>query len=381
MGVCALRRVFHVLPECERFSEFHGGAISRWVANVLRGDGTGVVVCVEADDSWGVSANSVISMGWMRRYSALLRSGYRTPWLLRKWSLRRGFRGLIEQLTAGDTVWVHNRPEVAAAICAPVHRAGAKTVLHMHNLHLQATSRRAMRELDVDRIVYVSRYLEEASRSALVRPAQVEVLYNGADGELFQPKLKCACAAEKPMRVLFAARLVKEKGPHLLVEALGRLLREGVAVEGVIVGGVEFGDSRPDAYVEALQESAPSNLSFHPYCAGAELVRLFQEADVFCLPSVWDDPFPLAPLEAMATGLPVVASRSGGIPEALFDGGGMLVERDSVESLTAALRTLAQDPWLRRELAEQAVQSFQRHFRWEHVQGNYRAIVGRVADA
>jgi spore coat protein SA len=301
--------------------------------------------------------------------------------LLRKWSLRRGFRGLIEQLTAGDTVWVHNRPEVAAAICAPVHRAGAKTVLHMHNLHLQATSRRAMRELDVDRIVYVSRYLEEASRSALVRPAQVEVLYNGADGELFQPKLKCACAAEKPMRVLFAARLVKEKGPHLLVEALGRLLREGVAVEGVIVGGVEFGDSRPDAYVEALQESAPSNLSFHPYCAGAELVRLFQEADVFCLPSVWDDPFPLAPLEAMATGLPVVASRSGGIPEALFDGGGMLVERDSVESLTAALRTLAQDPWLRRELAEQAVQSFQRHFRWEHVQGNYRAIVGRVADA
>jgi spore coat protein SA len=183
------------------------------------------------------------------------------------------------------------------------------------------------------------------------------------------------------MRVLFAARLVKEKGPHLLVEALGRLQREEVAVEGVVVGGVEFGDSKPDAYVAELQERAPSNLSFHPYCAGEALVQLFQQADVFCLPSVWDDPFPLAPLEAMATGLPVVASRSGGIPEALFDGGGMLVERDSVESLTAALRALAQDQGLRGELAEQAVRSFERHFRWEHVRGNYRAIVGRVADA
>jgi glycosyltransferase involved in cell wall biosynthesis len=379
--VCALRRVFHVLPECEPFSEFHGGAISRWVANVLRGDGTGVVVCVEADDSWGVSANSVMNMGWMRRYSRVMRSGYRTPWLLRKWSLRRGFRGLIEQLQAGDTVWVHNRPEVAAAICAAVRRAGARMVLHMHNLHLQTTSRKAMQELDADCIVYVSRYLEEASRSALVRPVQGEVLYNGADGELFRPKPKCACEMGKPMRVLFAARLVKEKGPHLLVEALGRLLREGVAIEGVIVGGVEFGDSQPDAYVRALQESAPSNLSFHPYCAGEALVRLFQQADVFCLPSVWDDPFPLAPLEAMATGLPVVASRSGGIPETLFDGGGILVERDSVESLTAALRALAQDQGRRGELAEQALRSFERHFRWEHVQGNYRAIVGRVADA
>jgi glycosyltransferase involved in cell wall biosynthesis len=370
-----------VLPEGEPFSEFGGGAISRWVANVLRGDGTGVVVCVEADDSWGVPAESVMSMGWMRRYSALLRSGYRTPWLMRKRLLRRGFRGLIEQLTADDTVWVHNRPEVAAAICAAVHRAGARIVLHMHNLHLQATSRRSMRELDVDRIVYVSRYLEEASRSALVRPVQSEVLYNGADGKLFRPKPKCACEMSKPMRVLFAARLVKEKGPHLLVEALERLQREGVAVEGVIVGGVEFGDSQPDAYVRALRQSAPSNLSFHPYCAGEALVKLFQEADVFCLPSVWDDPFPLAPLEAMATGLPVVASRSGGIPEALFDGGGILVERDSVESLMAALRALAKDPGLRGELAGQALRSFERNFRWEHVRGNYRAMVGRVGDA
>jgi spore coat protein SA len=251
----------------------------------------------------------------------------------------------------------------------------------MHNLHLQTTSRRATRELDVDRIVYVSRYLEEASRSALLRPAPAEVLYNGADGELFRPKPKCACAAAKPMRVLFAGRLVKEKGAHVLSQALGRLQRAGVAVEGVIVGGVAFGSDRPDAYVEELRRTAPENLSFHPYCAGAELAQLFQQADVFCLPSVWHDPFPMAPLEAMAAGLPVVASRSGGIPEALFDGGGVLVERDSVDELSEVLRGLAENPEWCRELAAQARRSYERHFRWEHVRANYRAIAGRVADA
>jgi spore coat protein SA len=251
----------------------------------------------------------------------------------------------------------------------------------MHNTHLRTTSRKAIGELDVDRIVYVSRYLEEASRSALVRPVQSEVLYNGADGDLFRPNPMCDCAAAGPMRVLFAGRLVREKGAHVLSEAIGRLQSAGIAVEGVIVGGVEFGSDRPDEYVDELRRSAPDNLSFRPYCAGAELAQLFQQADVFCLPSVWHDPFPMAPLEAMAAGLPVVASRSGGIPEALFDGGGVLVERDSVDELADALHKLAESPERRRELAAQARQSYERHFRWEHVRTNYRAIVGRVADA
>ena len=376
-----MAKVFHLLPEGESFSEFHGGAISRWVANVLRGDADGVVACPGADASWGLPLERVMILRWLPLYRKLLHAvRHRMPWAVRGRLLRLVCRPRLTAARQGDVVWVHNRPEFAAALCEPLRKAGAQVVLHMHNVHLLTAHAEILHALNVARIVYVSRYLENASRPALVRQVPSEVLYNGADARLFRPQRRDV-ATGRAMKVLFASRVVREKGAHLLAEALRRLKQANIAIEGVVVGGVAFGGSKPDRYVEELMRDAPPNLTFHPYCAGAELAQLFAEADVFCLPSVWQDPFPLAPLEAMAAGLPVVASRSGGIPEALFDGGGILVERNSVESLTAALRELALDPSLRCTLSEQALRSFERHFRWEHVQQNYRAILGRVADA
>jgi spore coat protein SA len=151
-----------------------------------------------------------------------------------------------------------------------------------------------------------------------------------------------------------------------------------VPVQGMIVGGAQFGASEPTEYGRELLRSAPPNLHFHPYCAGKQLAGLLREADIFCLPSTWHDPFPLAPLEAMATGLPVVATRSGGIPEALFYGGGMLVERGSVEELASAIEMLALDPILRRKLARESLRSFVNHFRWPTVVDNYQVIVDRT---
>jgi spore coat protein SA len=249
----------------------------------------------------------------------------------------------------------------------------------LHNAHLQTANPAILHDLDIDRVVFVSRYLADASQSTLSTSVATEVLHNGADGYLFHPVQPDEMpTADRPMKVLFASRVVKEKGPQLLAEALRRLQQMHVAVVGIVVGGAGFGNSEPDPFVAELVRSAPQNLAFHPYCAGEKLARLFQQADVFCLPSIWHDPFPLAPLEAMAAGLPVVASHSGGIPEALFDGGGILVERDSVESLTAALRQLAEDVPLRRRLSVQARRSFERHFQWENVRENYGTIMRSI---
>jgi spore coat protein SA len=110
-------RVFHLLPEGEPFSEFHGGAISRWVANVLRGDLSGFVVCAGGDGSWKFAPERVMTVLGLSGYQALLRrTSHRVPWRLRKILLRFIFGNLLRTLHSGDTIWVHNRPEIAAAL-------------------------------------------------------------------------------------------------------------------------------------------------------------------------------------------------------------------------------------------------------------------------
>ena len=235
-----------------------------------------------------------------------------------------------------------------------------------------------MRDLQLDASVFVSRYLKEETCGKHPGFLDGTVLYNGADDRIFFPVNRGRRDESRPITVVFASRLVPEKGPDVLAEALRCLLKRGVPVEGMIVGGAQFGSSEPTEYVRELLRSAPPNLRFHPYCAGNQLAELLREADIFCLPSTWHDPFPLATLEAMATGLPVVATRSGGIPEALFHGGGLLVERGSVEELASAIERLVFDPILRMKLAREALRSFVHHFRWPTVVENYQAIVDRT---
>jgi glycosyltransferase involved in cell wall biosynthesis len=99
------------------------------------------------------------------------------------------------------------------------------------------------------------------------------------------------------------------------------------------------------------------------------------------MPSVWQEALGLVVVEAMASGLAVVASRSGGIPELLEGGGGVLVERGSVGELADALQRLAGDVVLRQGLAAEAYASFQASFTWDVVRRNYGRIVSAVREA
>ena len=372
-------KVYHLLPEAEVFSEFDGGAISRWVANVLRNDVAGMVAACSSDTTWGFDAARILTLPALISYQRWQdRSRRRMPWMLRKLLLKRIFKRLTALLKPGDVVWVHNRPEFAAALGQDTHRAGARLVLHMHNSHLLTANPKIIRDLELDASVFVSRYLKEETCGKHPRFLDGTVLYNGADDCIFFPVNRERRDESSPITVVFASRVVPEKGPAVLAEALRCLLKRGVPVEGMIVGGAQFGSSEPTEYVRELIRSAPPNLHFHPYCVGKQLADLLREADIFCLPSTWQEPLSMATLEAMATGLPVVATRSGGIPEALLYGGGVLVERGSVEELASAIERLVFDPILRRKLGGEAFSSFVDHFRWATVVENYQAIVDRT---
>jgi glycosyltransferase involved in cell wall biosynthesis len=126
---------------------------------------------------------------------------------------------------------------------------------------------------------------------------------------------------------------------------------------------------------------APENIEFGGYRSASGLAEEFRRADIFCSPSVWEEPFGLVNVEAMACALPVVATRGGGVPEVFAGGGGILVERGSANELASALEKLIVDRSLRLELAMEGYRSFQRKFTWKTVHRRYREVLASLDEA
>ena len=375
-----MAKVFHLLTESEPFSEYHGGAISRWTANVVRFEEDTIVLAPAADDSWSIDSSRVRIVEGLSAYKRFNKGGgYRLPWAILTSILSRILGRALHDLQAGDTVWIHNRPDFALALEPLVRRRGARLFLHLHNSHLVEWSERVTRAFAADCYVFVSRFLQDEALINRFYLKRTEVLYNGADHRIFYPNSIPRSPEDVPV-VLFASRLVPEKGLHVFLEAMELLQKRKVRIRGVVVGGAGFGDSSPTAYVTEMQRRAPSNIKFESYCSGSALGDRFRSADIFCLPSCWQEPLGMAVLEAMACALPIVATNSGGLPETLSCGGGILVARESVPELAAALGLLATDTDLRIRLAKEAYDSFQANYTWDTVRANYRKILLSTAD-
>jgi spore coat protein SA len=364
---------YHLLTEAEPFSEFHGGAISRWAGNVLCDAPTAVVVCPSADTTWKFPPEALFVLPELARYRRLRHYLLQLPWALHRAMLQQVFRPLLKRVRRGDIVWIHNRPDFALALTPHVHRAGGSVVLHLHNSHLVEWPTALMRQVQVNRFVFVSEFLLKQARRKFPSLGNSTVLYNGADETIFYPASERQEEPEIP-GVLFAGRLVKDKGIHVLVDAMKLLAQQGVKLQLRIVGSSNFGDSRETDYINQLKANAPATVTFLPYRSGTAIGELFREADIFCSPSIWDEPFGLVNVEAFASGLPVVSTRGGGTSEIFADGGGILVERGSAEQLASALRQLTEDTKLRSVLGQQGYVAFRKRFTWSAVRTRVQEI-------
>jgi spore coat protein SA len=368
---------YHLLTESEPFSEFHGGAISRWAGNVLRDVSTTVVVCPSADTTWQFPPEALLVLPDLARYRRLRHYLLQLPWALHRMMIQHVFRSLLKRLRPGDVVWIHNRPDFAIALTPHIRRAGGSVVLHLHNSHLVEWPTALMRQIQVDRLVFVSEFLLKQAQRKFPSLVTSSILYNGADETIFYPASGRKEKSEIPI-VLFAGRIVKDKGVHVLVDAMNLLAEQGAKLQLRIVGSSNFGNSRETYYINQLKANAPATVTFLPYRSGAALGDLFREADIFCSPSIWDEPFGLVNVEAFASGLPVISTRGGGASEIFANGGGILVERGSAEQLAAALRRLAEDAELRSVLGKQGHAAFRERFTWSvaraQVQGIHRSL-------
>ena len=192
-----------------------------------------------------------------------------------------------------------------------------------------------------------------------VAPDRTFVVPNGVGGEYFLPVTGRAVG---PLRLLFVGRLSVQKNVARLLEAMSRV-RADVTLD--IVGE---GEQRP-ALAATADRLGLTNVTFLGDRRGDDLVRCYAGADVFVLPSDKEG-MSLAALEAMAAGLPIVATDVPGNSELLRDVG-LLVEPDA-SSLAAAVDAVAADESLRLRLAN-ASSSASLRYSWE-------AVARRVED-
>jgi spore coat protein SA len=367
-----MSEIYHLLDEAEQFSEFSGGAISRWVANVLR-DRRETIVCPSFDTSWGYPVSRLFRLPSWDRCNQVHPLLYRSPWMIQKPIYRRVLQPLLERLKRGDILYIHNRPECADVLASIADQRGIRLVLHMHNSLLHPRSRKHLPALKDVPVVFCSEFLRKEVISAYPNHfQQTHVVYNGADSKKFRAEGR---TQKSVPQIIFTGRLVPHKGVHVLMDAMRILQTRGIAATCTVVGGSSFGNSRRTRYMQKLERMRPDNSELIGYRSGNEFASLLRQADIYCCPSIWNDPFPMSLLEAMASGLPVVASKIGGIPEQLAYGGGILVPPNDKEVLATVLQQLLEDASYRERLGNESLRASRGHFLWDNTRHQYDSLI------
>jgi len=177
-----------------------------------------------------------------------------------------------------------------------------------------------------------------------------------------------------PVKILYAGRLVKDKGLDVLMAALGKLpdtLNWSLTLAGE---GAEW--TALAGY--AARYRVAGHIEFRGWTGWEALPEIYREADVFVMPSRKDD-MPVAVLEAMAAGLPVIGTRVGGMTEMVSHGvTGLLVPPEDVDSLTAALTTVISDSAKRVAMGRAGRTRADARYSWTAVAEHWLEVLSRL---
>ena len=292
-----------------------------------------------------------------------------------------------------DVVHIHNFSQFV-----PIIRAlnpEIKIVLHMHCEWLTQLDRKMIRgrlkKLDLN--VNCSKYVTDKIRCCFPEFAnRCHTLYNGVDVNAFAAEKKTGAIEDGGKHVLFVGRVSPEKGVHVLIDAFTKIARNSPQLQLHIVGPlgilpVEFSVALSDdpqalasshffqeSYISYLKNRIPSemtNVFFEGCYTGDRLIRFYKNADLFVLPSLFNEPLGVPIIEAMSAGVPVIATAGGGIPEMVKDGEtGLLVERGNTSALAAAILRVLSDPTLARSMRKTARRRVVELFSWDHIAEN-----------
>ena len=317
-------------------------------------------------------------------------SGWRN-WLYKRYRhlfplYEQGIARVLQEVQP-QVIQVHNRPLLALAL-KQRHCPQFPTLLRMGNLATILGKRerpQAGVPLPLDAFIACSRFVLEKEKDRLgLGAASHWVIYNGVAPGHFAPRWEQEAEARRwrahyrltdEPSVLFVGKVRESKGVGVLLQAMDRVWDRLPRAALVLAGGTEFGRGRTDRetpFLRKLRRSlaqARGRVILTGFIPPDQVPRVFLLGDIFVGPSQNDEGLGMVFLEASASGLPIIATRMGGIPEIVQeDINGLLMERkDDAAELAEKVVRLLEDAPGREKLGRQGREWVCRNFSWERI--------------
>lgn len=277
--------------------------------------------------------------------------------------------------------WIY--PDAIAAVYM-AKKLGVPCVISARGCDINRYSNSFIRRLQTkwalqhaDGITVVSNALKDKIIAIYKTPEEkISIIPNGVDSGVFKQMSQIDCQRELGLnsdkkKLLFVGQLQPVKSVDTLIRALSILKNEGkLDFETLIVGEGPLREQLESLAKELQLDEA--DISFKGQQAHDKVASYFGAADLLCLPSIREGR-PNVIIEALATGLPVVASSVGGIPELINDKNGALVPPSSPEKLSQALATSINKKWQRKEITEGSNSSS-----WSHCSEQYYSLFSKI---
>ncbi|MCE5203445.1 MAG: glycosyltransferase [Actinomycetia bacterium] len=320
---------------------------------------------------------------WRPRYAVLPR---RLMYMSVAPSMAAASRGAFREVCAEHHphfVHAHAIYPSAAAARRLIGGSGIPLVISVHGSDLRSNLARPSWVREVRHtlscaaaVVCVSTALADEIRALdCVDPTKIGVIPNTYDDLRFTyvPREH----HDGPFRLASIGNLVPVKGHDVLVRGVGEAVRSGMDITlDVVGGGPELGRLKAIAVEEGLAE----RVRFLGPLSDEEVASVLARADAFALASR-SEGFGVAIVEALATGLPVLATRSGGPEDIVTEQDGVLVAPDDVSAVAQGLSRLfsAEAQWDRESIAARAHERYSQERIGEQLTAVYRSVVGAAA--
>lgn len=244
-------------------------------------------------------------------------------------------------------------------------RYAGKVYYHLHNEVLNDFG--CIKEISkVKKILGVSKYIVDTLDTYLrehgepgLREDQKAVWRNGVDTSRFGSEEANSKAiefrkkfniAENDIVFLFSGRLTPEKGAEELLKAFTEVAQKVPNAKLVVAGAFFFNSNIISPFEQKLRDLASNptvknRIIFTGFVNYEDMPAIYAMSDICVLPSIWDDPAPLAVIESLVSGKPLITTRSGGIPEYADEQSAIILERDDrlVGKLAKSMVKLATD--------------------------------------